>query len=651
MPTGLFLVLLVYFFMGTMTSVPGGDSAMFLGAAFSGGVSQPPGYPLITLIYKFLYLFPGESTTLLNFSSGIFNSLASLTLFFLFKRVLGCSYNALVIAFLFCALPLIYRYGIVAEVFALNNFLISLTYFLGLRLFQERNFKDACLGVFVMGLGMSNHHSFALIAFPLIIWLLVNDRNLLKPFRLFKLFGLGLLGLSPYLYLILAPSNLSEITWGETNTWNGFWHHFFRKDFGTFQLTSTGKGGLLDNLTAFFKDLPMESFGILILLPMAWIAFNLKKFKKDSFEHLIFFTFVFYIFFFFSLSNIDLSDALFKEVFLRFWQLPFLLLVLISGYGLSALNLKYEKLKKPIFYVIFIVVISRAGLSFHQGERRGFTIFEDYCSRMLKSLPEDSVLIATGDLQVNVLRFLQSVKKIRKDVVVLPIPLMDLPWYRAIHNKYFPKLELPPGLYGKKVAPGKYQLFDIALLNPQLNFYMMPDNQLVLNDPSGDISLLKTFQWVPYGFLFALKPKREKIDAGQVVKNHLAALSNFNPNDYRKMEDGSWENLVKEINYWNAERFHMIYHTRQLKKSGAKLSTHLPLAKHIEDLRKKYSPIPKEFLKNLGIIYYQLLGKTPGLREKLLSAWGEYYKRMDDKNSREGKEIKKALDHFGKRKK
>ena len=138
LPAGLFITLLVYFYMGSMTSVPGGDSSMFIGASYSGGVAQPPGYPFITLIYKFLHLFPGDSTHLINFSSGLFNACASLILFFLFKEILNCSYNAIALSALFSFMPLIFRYGIVAEVFALNNLLISAVLFLTFKFQQTR---------------------------------------------------------------------------------------------------------------------------------------------------------------------------------------------------------------------------------------------------------------------------------------------------------------------------------------------------------------------------------------------------------------------------------------------------------------------------------------------------------------------------------
>lgn len=628
-----------------MPTVPGGDSSMFIGAAFSNGVAQPPGYPLITLIYKFLFLFPLDSVFLINLSSAFFTSLTSLVLYFLFKEIIDCKYNAAILALLFSLLPLIFRYSLVAEVFALNNFLTALTLFVGFKFHQTKSLKYSYFGVFLMGLGMSHHHTFAFIALPLIAWLLLNHSELRSFKVLTKLAILGVLGLGPYLYLFIAPHYAGEITWGETSNFTGFIHHFLRKDFGTFRLTATGSGGFISNLLAFLKDLPLESFGIFYFLPGLWVFNNFKSYKRSSFSHLIFFILVLYVVVFFTLANIDLTNHLFKEVFLRFWQLPLLLLTILSAYGLQFINPAH---KKKVFLLLTIIVLLRGGFSFKNHSRNGITIFQDYGETMLESLPKNAVLIATGDLQVNILRFLQVVKKRRSDVTILPVPLMNLSWYKEIHRKFHPLVKLPSGVYGPFKTKGKYQLLDILNLNPQLSFYILQDNKLVKSEKASDLSLLKKFNWIPHGFLFKLKQKEDRDNPLSTISNHIKAKGTFEPDSYRRVEQGSWEELVTDVVFWNAERYHMIYHTRLLKNEDS-LPHRQALASYIEGLRKDYSNLPPEFLKNLGLLYYQLRQKGIMTDKKLLSAWGDYYKSLSDKTTLEAGEIKKALDHFGKR--
>ena len=45
-----------------------------------------------------------------------------------------------------------------------------------------------------------------------------------------------LAGLSPYMYMVWAARDAPPFSWGNTATWNGFWHHFLRSEYGTFQL-------------------------------------------------------------------------------------------------------------------------------------------------------------------------------------------------------------------------------------------------------------------------------------------------------------------------------------------------------------------------------------------------------------------------------
>jgi hypothetical protein len=45
-----------------------------------------------------------------------------------------------------------------------------------------------------------------------------------------------LAGLSPYAYIVWAAHNASPGSWGNTVNWSGFWHHFLRREYGTFQL-------------------------------------------------------------------------------------------------------------------------------------------------------------------------------------------------------------------------------------------------------------------------------------------------------------------------------------------------------------------------------------------------------------------------------
>ena len=56
-----------------------------------------------------------------------------------------------------------------------------------------------------------------------------------------------LAGLLPYIYIVWAAHDAPPGSWGNTATWDGFWKHFLRSEYGTFRLYS-GDDGTSDQL-------------------------------------------------------------------------------------------------------------------------------------------------------------------------------------------------------------------------------------------------------------------------------------------------------------------------------------------------------------------------------------------------------------------
>ena len=126
-----------------------------------------------------------------------------------------------------------------AEVFALNNFLITLLLYLALCFFQTRRPHYAYWGACVIGLGLCNQHTIVMYAIPLILVTLWYGRaQLLNVGSFVRLCGYGLAGLLPYVHLPLSALRKPPSTWGDHTTVTGILTHFLRKEYGTFQLAS-----------------------------------------------------------------------------------------------------------------------------------------------------------------------------------------------------------------------------------------------------------------------------------------------------------------------------------------------------------------------------------------------------------------------------
>jgi hypothetical protein len=130
----------------------------------------------------------------------------------------------------------------------MNNMFVTILLYLSVRYVQDRKAMWARLGALVIGLGLSNQHTLLLYALPLVAWMMILGRNqLANAQELSILMALGLLGLTPYLYLFWAATNAPLGSWGDTSTLSGwpavgFWTHFLRKEYGTLKLYSGDDG-------------------------------------------------------------------------------------------------------------------------------------------------------------------------------------------------------------------------------------------------------------------------------------------------------------------------------------------------------------------------------------------------------------------------
>ena len=121
-------------------------------------------------------------------------------------------------------------------------------------------------------------HTIILFEVPCVMWMLFLLRNVIyRDNRIFILLSIAFItGLLPYAYLPLAAIYRPQAGgWGHVSTWNGFLHHFLRKDYGTFQLFSGANGRETENFwqrnEAYFTDVSSVQ-GLGIALYFAGVA-------------------------------------------------------------------------------------------------------------------------------------------------------------------------------------------------------------------------------------------------------------------------------------------------------------------------------------------------------------------------------------------
>lgn len=145
--------------------------------------------------------------------------------------------------------PLMWSQSVMIEVYSLNAFFVSALLVLVLWYIQTPRDSTLYLTGFLFALGLTNHHSLLFFVFFLLAGLFAAHRRILPRKREWLpvakkgllLLGLGLPGLSLYLYMPLASRRNPPMDWGNTQTWEGFKHVVTRGQYDRFSLADNVK--------------------------------------------------------------------------------------------------------------------------------------------------------------------------------------------------------------------------------------------------------------------------------------------------------------------------------------------------------------------------------------------------------------------------
>lgn len=205
------LLALVAFAVYVRTLTPGvldGDSGEWQYMANILGVPHSTGYPLYILLAKLVSFLPlGNPAWRVNLFSAICAALSIPIVYLLAKRVAQSRLAGVLSATFFAFMPTVWASATIAEVYALNTFLIALTLFFAIRFFDHERPRDMYWMVLCFGLALTNHRIafFLAPALLLVIWLRRNMLNLRKLAFASLAF---LLPLALYLYIPLRASQL-----------------------------------------------------------------------------------------------------------------------------------------------------------------------------------------------------------------------------------------------------------------------------------------------------------------------------------------------------------------------------------------------------------------------------------------------------------
>jgi hypothetical protein len=628
------LPLLVY--LATLCpTVAGGDSGELITVAHLLGVAHPPGYPLYTMVAKLFTWVPiGSVAWRVNLLSALCDSAAAVLLYRATARWTRNSWSGVLAAGAFAFSPLVWPYAVVAEVFAPNNLFTAALLYLSVRHVLSRTSEDSprsavrglLLPSFVVGLGLSNHHTLVLFAVPALLFMLLRQRReALRPRCLLLLAAALLLGLLPYAYLPIAAARGAAVSWGDPSSPGGLLAHLLRQEYGTFRLASpeTGAAGdVLPRLLLFWNRLASTTFWLGPLLLLA----SPLHFRTDAATRplggLWAASLVFYLTFFSLLANVRLDVPLHRMIQERFWQQALVVACAFMGLGLAGVSRMMPPRLASLLQPLVALGLPAALVATHWStiDQRRNTLFRDYGSAVLHSLPREAVLLITSDEAINSVRYVQHVEGERRDVRVVPTGSLLSPWFRDFAARALPGLTLP-GRHGNpdltRPAPGLYSARDLLDAN------MDGRPVFVLNRVPWLQTLEQAYSLWPYGLVEQALPKGAEPDLEAWVGTAEASLRRFDPSPASRFPETSWERYLA-ANYWTQyQRFALAVARRAAARSG-EAAVQETAVRVFEGLVARHPSPDPIFYKNLGVAYQFLSRTRPQAREPMRRWWRRY---------------------------
>ncbi|MHC4798745.1 MAG: protein O-mannosyl-transferase family, partial [Planctomycetota bacterium] len=230
-------IALAIFLMTLAPTVTAEDSGQLTAAAWLFGIPHPPGYPLWTFLCGiFVHIFPlGSVAYRANLFSAVMSASAAVMAYAAIRQLGIWRPIAGSAALIWIFGRWSWSQSVITEVYGLNSLLVAGLLLCALRWYKTRATKPLIMASLLAGLGMSNHHTIALVALALVVWIVVQCPSLIKQWRVvlcsLAMFAVGLL---PYIYLPIRAKAGPKINWGNPSNVERFVKHVTRQQYESF---------------------------------------------------------------------------------------------------------------------------------------------------------------------------------------------------------------------------------------------------------------------------------------------------------------------------------------------------------------------------------------------------------------------------------
>ncbi|XP_059176469.1 transmembrane protein 260-like isoform X2 [Physella acuta] len=560
-----FTCVLSFYYKNLHHSLPGGDSGELIVAAYEFGVAHPPGYPLFTLLAKLLIsIIPvGSIAWRVNLLSALCGALSAVVLYLIVYRMTLLHGAGLFAACIFSCSSLVCTWSVTAEVFTLNTLLLSSLMLTAIKFEsspKQTAPKVSLIGSFLCGLCLSNQHTSVLYVLPLIpwAWYKLGQIQMLSFGLLLKQGLLLLCGLLPYLYLPVSSFlHIARWTWGDSRTVQGFLRHFFRTEYGTWDLLKdhTGQGftaGLIAYINHLLSDVSLWVF----LLAVCSLVSVYSRYKKQSTPMLFALMLLIYVMFFCWRANLDISNPLFYKVVERFWIQSDLLVVILASLALadiwSYLSSKLNYLPSNLdVAVVLPLIASHVYFGWPVCDQSGNVVVRDFALQTLQQFPEDSIVLTKGDLPSNSFRYFHICENVRPDLTIFDQEVLTYEWSLPMTREFYPRLHFPGDrmqLYSGVGRDGKRAFTFKDLIDANYDRHQI---FACIGVQEHDPSWRADYVLWPYGVCWQIVRSNTDLDLELWTKK-TANIAEDWLYPWTRFDDGSWE-TVASSEMWRAK--------------------------------------------------------------------------------------------------
>lgn len=414
------LVFVVYLITRTPT-VGLIDSGELAAGCYLLNILHPTGYPLWTLLGRIASLFPLGSVVNRVALMSAFFSTVSIALFILLLKRLGCSFSVstalgMVLGF---SIP-VWSVSTDVEVYSLSLALIIIVW---LTVAASDLRTSYLFFAYIAGLTLTNHmFGLSVVIGAGVVLLLQGKSQIVK--RLPLMLVLFLLGLSPYLFLILRAHCEPVLAWGNPVDLERFWWHITGKQYRVWMFSSSlnevlrnaGKGTLLLLGALGYILLPFALYG--------WARlFRERKAVASGLTISLLISFLYAV-------NYSIPDI--EAYFIP----PLMSLLIFTAVGIEGLRGYLRKFR----HLIWLVAIGILIFNFPSQNRADDWVAYDQALNTLNSADSNAIIITDWwDIYAPIF-YLQQVEGVRPDVCIIDKELVRRSWYFKYLEKKYPWL-------------------------------------------------------------------------------------------------------------------------------------------------------------------------------------------------------------------